>query len=397
MNKPTYDVVIVGGGIMGCATAYYLAKEDPGIKVAVIERDPTYAMASTPLSLGQVRIQFRLKENIQISQYAQQFFERFSEEMAVGDEKPEINWHRQGLLTLSRDSDQDELEEDLALQKSMGCNIDWLSPKEIQDFCPLHNLEDNEIIGGVFSPKDGTMNPYGVLMGFKKKARYLGTTFIKDEAAELIGVNDRITGVKLSSGTNLLTELVVNCAGAWAAKIAETVGVKIPVVPIARQVFVVDPKIKAEGFLPVIAHTSNGPSCWSPRLWTFSETGGLILIIKRFLDDAMDFNFNWDEKRFIEKIWPELAKFVPAWDTLKLLRGYAGLYEVNTLDENAIIGEWPELKGLYLANGFSGHGFQQGPGVGRYLSELITDQIPTLDLSIFGPERILENKPLGRV
>ena len=132
-------------------------------------------------------------------------------------------------------------------------------------------------------------------------------------------------------------------------------------------------------------------------MWTSSETGGLILVCKRFPDDAVDFSFEWDEKKFTEKLWPELAKFVPAWDTLKLLRGYAGLYEVNTLDENAIMGEWPELEGLYLANGFSGHGFQHGPAVGSYISELITGQEPALDLSIFSPERILENKPLDRI
>ncbi len=112
-------------------------------------------------------------------------------------------------------------------------------------------------------------------------------------------------------------------------------------------------------------------------------------------EDPVGYQFSWDDKRFMEILWPELAEFVPAFDRLKLVRGWAGLYAVNTLDGNAILGEWPEMKGLYLANGFSGHGLQQAPAVGRYLSELILGLALSLDLSIFAPDRILENKPLS--
>ncbi len=130
-------------------------------------------------------------------------------------------------------------------------------------------------------------------------------------------------------------------------------------------------------------------------LYFRSETGGLVLVGKSMDDDPVGFNFVWDDKRFMEILWPELAQFVPAFDHLKLLRGWAGLYAVNRLDGNAILGEWPELKGFYLVNGFSGHGLQQAPAVGRYLSELILNHPSTLDLSAFSPERILENKPLS--
>ena len=112
-------------------------------------------------------------------------------------------------------------------------------------------------------------------------------------------------------------------------------------------------------------------------------------------EDPVGFDFNWDEKRFMEIIWPELAEFIPELDTLKLMRGWAGLYAVNTLDGNAILGQWPELNGMYLANGFSGHGLQQGPAVGRYLSELILEKPVSLDLSIFTPQRILDNRALS--
>jgi glycine/D-amino acid oxidase-like deaminating enzyme len=130
-------------------------------------------------------------------------------------------------------------------------------------------------------------------------------------------------------------------------------------------------------------------------LYFRTETGGVILLGKSMADDSQGFNFTWDEKRFMEILWPELAEFVPAFNRLRLVRGWAGLYAVNTLDGNAILGEWPEIRGFFLANGFSGHGLQQAPAVGRYLSELILDQPISLELRIFSPQRILENKPLS--
>ena len=169
--------------------------------------------------------------------------------------------------------------------------------------------------------------------------------------------------------------------------ITTAAGVKIPVIPVKRQIFALDTKVKPEGPLPLTILPSG--------LYFRTETGNLILLGKSMDDDPVGFSFTWDEKRFTELLWPELAEFVPAWDTLKVVRGWAGLYAVNTLDGNAILGEWPELKGFYLANGFSGHGLQQGPAVGRYISELILGLKPALDLSAFSPERILENKPLS--
>jgi glycine/D-amino acid oxidase-like deaminating enzyme len=169
--------------------------------------------------------------------------------------------------------------------------------------------------------------------------------------------------------------------------VAQTVGVELPVQPVKRQVFVLDTKVKPEGVLPLTILPSG--------LYFRTETGGLILVGKSLDDDPVGFDFSWDDKRFKEVIWPELAEFVPAFDALRLVRAWAGLYAVNTLDGNAILGEWPELKGFYLANGFSGHGLQQAPAVARYMAELILDHPFSLDLSIFKPERILENRPLS--
>lgn len=380
-----YDVIIVGGGIMGSATAYYLMKADPNLRVAVIERDPTYTNASTTLSMSNVRIQFSLKENIQISQYTLEVLKCFEEEMAVDDNRPKIYFHREGNLFLIDEERHDSARRAYELQKSLNCKVEWWSPEKIKQQYPLY--APKTYIGGTFGPEDGHFDAHAALMGYKAKIRSLGATYVKDDVVKIMTTHSRVSGVKLASQETLPTAIVINCAGAWAAQLAKTVRVALPVIPVKRQVFALDTAVKPEGSLPLTVLPSG--------LYFRSETGGIILLGKSMDDDPVGINFNWDEKRFVEILWPELAEFVPAFDTLRLRRGWAGLYAVNTLDGNAILGEWPELKGFYLANGFSGHGLQQAPAVGRYISELILTQPPALDLSIFNPKRILENKPLS--
>jgi FAD-dependent oxidoreductase domain-containing protein 1 len=226
-------------------------------------------------------------------------------------------------------------------------------------------------------------------MAYKAKARAQGAEYIEDEVTELVFDNRQMTGVKTASGTTYASAVVVNCAGAWCTELARTAGVDLPVDPVKRQCFCLDTAVKPDGPLPLTVLPSG--------LYFRTETGGMVLLGKSMDTDPVGFDFTWDQNRFMDLLWLELAEFVPAFERLKLVRGWAGLYAVNTLDDNAILGEWPERKGFYLANGFSGHGLQQGPAVGRYMSELIIGDTPTLDLSIFNPQRILEGKPLGEV
>ena len=382
MNDKTYDIIIIGGGIMGSATAYNLMKADPGLKVTVVERDPSYTQASTTLSMSNVRIQFSLRENVQISQYAFEVLEQFEEEMAVNGEQPRIYFRREGNLFLVDAAGEEAARAAFELQKDLGCRVEWWSPPEIKQQYPLY--APDHLAGGTFGPDDGYIDAYAVLMGYRAKARSLGAKYIQDEVKHLIHNAGRITGVKLASADNLNAEVVVNCAGAWASTVAETAGIQLPVIPVKRQVFALDTAVKPDRPLPLTVLPSG--------LYFRSETGDMILLGKSMDEDPVGFKFSWDDKRFMEILWPELAEFVPAFDRLKLVRGWAGLYAVNTLDGNAILGEWPELKGFFLANGFSGHGLQQAPAVGRYMAELILGLPATLDLSIFSPDRILENR-----
>jgi len=380
-----YDVIIIGGGIMGSATAYYLMNADPRLKVAVVERDAAYTQASTTLSMSNVRIQFSLKENVQISLYTIQVLKRFEEDMAVADQKPKIYHRQEGNLFLVDAAEETAARRAFEMQKDLGCQVHWWSPQTIKQHFPLY--EPEKFIGGTFSPGDGYIDAYAVLMGYRAKARSLGATYIEDEVVTIKKDQKRVAGAELSALGRLNAAVVVNCAGAWAADVAKTAGVKLPVLPVKRQVFALDTAVKPAGPLPLTVLPSG--------MYFRSETGGLILLGKSLQEDPVGFNFTWDDKRFIELLWPELADFVPAFDRLKLVRGWAGLYAVNTLDGNAILGQWPELSGLYLANGFSGHGLQQGPAVGRYLSELILKNPLSLDLSIFSPQRILDNRALS--
>ncbi len=385
MQNDIYDIIIVGGGVIGSSTAYHLMADDR-LRVAVIERDPTYAKASTPLSIGNVRIQFNLKENVLISQYAFEFMTDFEEKMEVEGVRPKISWHRDGNLFLVEEEGRARAEEDMALQKELGCNVQWWSREKLEQ--QLNQCHLGYYVGATYGPDDGTMDPYAVLMGYKSKARSLGAAYIQDEVIEITRDKARVGGVKLASGKALKAPIVVNCAGPWAGQVAKTAGVEIPVVPVKRQVFAVapDPKVKL-GNLPRLTVLPSG-------LYMARETGDLVLVSKTMAEDPIGFDFSWDDKRFMEIVWPELAEFIPGMNTLKLMRGWAGLYAANTLDANAILGEWPALKGFYLANGFSGHGFQQAAAVGRHLQELITGTEPSMDLSVFGTARIVQNRPI---
>jgi glycine/D-amino acid oxidase-like deaminating enzyme len=385
MKHKTYDVVIVGGGIMGSATAYYLNKRAPDLRTAVFEMDPSYSRASTTLSMSNARIQFSFPSNVRISKYAFEVLENFENEMTVNDRRPSIGYRREGNLFLVDEEGRIAAENAFKMQKDMGCDIEWWNPEEIGRRFPLYNTAG--YLGGTFGPKDGHFDAYGVLMGYRAKAISLGAEFIHAEVSEIMKTGKRVSGVRLSTGEEITAGKIVNCAGAWCAGIAKTAGVFLPVQPVKRQVFVLDTKVKPDGPLPLTVLPSG--------MYFRTETGGFILLGKSMEEDPVGFSFSWDDKRFYEILWPELAEFVPDFESLRLIRGWAGLYAMNTLDGNAILGEWPELDGLFLANGFSGHGLQQAPAVGRYIAELIKGEQHALDLSVFNPGRILENRKLS--
>jgi glycine/D-amino acid oxidase-like deaminating enzyme len=384
LDKNTYDVIMVGGGVMGCTTAYYLLKKSPQIKVAIIEKDPTYEFNSSVLSDANIRLQFNIKENIQISQYGLEVLETFADDMAVEDVKPDVAFRQQGNLFLADEAGKEAAQKGLATQQNLGCSVEWLTPAQIKGWFPL--IEVDQLAGGTFGSHDGTMDPHAVLMAYKNKAIEFGAEYIVEEVTEILKADGQVTGVRLSSDDELTAKFVVNSAGAWGQKIARTVGVELPVDPVKRQVFVLETNVETDVVYPLTVFPSG--------LYLIQEHANIFMAGKSLPDDPIGFEFDWNRQLFIDKLWPELFEYIPSFDQLKIARGWAGLYAVNTFDGNAILGEWPQLKGFILVNGFSGHGFQQCHAVGRYLAELILGDTLSLDLSIFSPQRILDDKPV---
>ncbi len=385
MSKRTFDIIIAGGGVMGCAVAYNLLKKERHLKVAVVERDMTHARSSTALSDGNTRIQFNVKENILMSLYALEVLGSFVEEMTVDGDVPDIAFRQQGNMFIVDEVGVALARQGFDLQKSLGCEIEWLEPNAVRARMPLYNLAG--CVAGTFGPRDGSISPLAVLMAYKKKAVSLGAAFLEAEIASFSKGATAVTGVKLASGETLKGGIIANCAGAWAAGLTRTVGVDLPVEPVMRQVYIVETEAKHEDIIPSLFFPSG--------LYVIHEGGGHFMCGKSYPDDPITVtDFSWSRKRFETLMWPELVEYLPTFERLRLRSGWAGLYAMNTIDGNALLGEWPELSGFYLANGFSGHGFQQCHAVGSYLADLILGRVPTLALAAFSPKRILEGKPV---
>lgn len=377
------DVVIIGGAANGWATAYHLLRLDPSLEVTVVERDPTLRHSSTMLSDGNVRIQFNLEENIRISQYAMEVLEEFPETMTVGEFQPDPKLRKQGNLFLVDDDTKQAALAGLANQQRLGCDSVWLDMDEVADRWPA--LTSGTLVGGTFGPSDGSVDPAAVVEGYRRKALEMGAEAVVGEVTALIASGDLITGVRLADGKTLGANNVVVAAGAWTTELLRTVGMEIPVEPVMRTVYVVRADVEGGPSLPSLFLPSG--------VYAIPEHDTFFMAWSTD-DDPIGFDFTPAPRdRFYEIIWPELVTHLPAFDRLEVVRSWAGLYAQNRLDANAIIGEWPGISGLHLATGFSGHGFQQCHAVGRYLAELITGTDPALDLSRFGPQRIIDGEP----
>src|SRR5262245_12343281 len=377
------DVVIIGGGAIGSAAAYFLRCHPRPCSVMVVERDPAYKLASTPRASGGVRRLFSLPENIALSNFSIPFFERFELDLAVDGEAATIGFKKGGYLFIVPPESVGILEQNFETQKANGVRVVWLDRGGLKSAFPSMVVDD--LGAGVHSPDDGWLDPYSVLQGFRKKARSLGAVFIEDEVVGLETANHAVRAVRLKSGRRVEAEAVINVAGAWAKEVCAMVGWTVPIEPMRRYEHYFEAEEPIEP-LPYIKDVNR--LAFRPEGKGYS--GGVPT-----LDEPRGFNFDVDHGYFARVVWPALAARFPQFERTKERSVMPGLYDQNEFDATPIIGPWSgQLDNFYLMAGFSGHGLMHAPGCARAIAELVLDgSYRTIDLTRFGWQRVVEHKP----
>lgn len=382
------DVVVIGGGVVGCATAVYLLREAPGLRVIVVEPDPTYRLAATPRASGGVRQLFTRPENILLSQHTLEVIREWDSFAATADGPPAgLGWRPQGYLFIAAPEHTRALRANYEVQVAHGVNALWLSPQELPSAYPEILAED--LGGAVFSPEDGWLDPQAMLDGLRRKAIDLGAQFVRDRVRGLgLGVH-RVEVVELDSGDPLRPNAVVNAAGVWAPEIAAWAGLPMPVEPMRR----------FEYHVLAPADYAGLPFLKDPHGLAIRPEGtGLSVGLVDF-GEPSGFSLDIDHGYFDRAVWPALARRLPGLDRLRLHSTRVGLYDQNRLDGNPVIGNQPgRMDNFYVATGFSGHGLMHALGVGRGLAELIVhDGYRSIDLGRLGYERIPAGQPYAEI
>jgi sarcosine oxidase subunit beta len=360
-------VVIVGAGLVGLSTAYHLARK--GIRdVLVLEREATHAQGSSGRSAGGVRLEFSHPSAIRFSQYGLEVLENFEEEFGISP-----SFHRCGYLFVTSDRARwDALLAAAAIQQGMGVPVEPLDASTIRSRFPY--IELPELKGGLFGPRDGVGDPAAVAYGYIRRARELGVEV--RFGATVTGITserERVTGVVTGAGDRIATEHLVNAAGPQARAVARLAGIDLPVYPYRRSIYVTGPFDGLPEDMPMTLDLDTTSY--------LRREGRSILLGMSDPEEPSSENLETDQPS-LEKMIATLLPWVPALETASIMRGWAGLYEISP-DDTAIIGAVEECRGFYLANGFSGHGFQHAPAAGRVIAELIAGEEPFVDLAPF--------------
>ena len=371
---------------MGSSAAYFLM-ENPDFdgSVLIVERDTTFAKSSSALSVSSLRHQFTNPLNVRISQFGTEFIRDFSRRTSIEGLGADLSFQENGYLFLWPDEYLARAQDQVRMQNGLGADIALLSPRETQELFPHLRVED--IAAASFGRSgEGWFDNVGLMDGLRRKACSLGAEFVEDEIAGLVIRSGRVVGVATSSGRSISCGSVVNASGPRCALIAGMAGIDLPVVPQKRSIFVIDCQRPPLGRLPLMIDVT-GVFC--------RPEGSYYICGCEPLNDGEtgndDFEVVHDE--FEEVIWPSLAERSENFESVKVVNFWAGHYAFNVFDQNAIIGPHPELENFYFVNGFSGHGIQQSPAMGRAISELVVyGEYRALDLSDMAFERILAGK-----
>lgn len=387
------DIVIIGGAVTGSSIAYHLASHPRfNGRIIVIEKDPTYRFCASALSAASIRQQFSTEVNIKISLYGISFLRAIGDHLEVDGEKPVIDLHEGGYLYLETTPGAPVLSATHKMQTSLGADIVLFDQAALKQKFPWLDAED--VVAASWGRSgEGWFDGWGLMQAFRKKARHLGVTYLDGEVVGVERVGARIDAVILKGGSRISCGAVVNSAGASGGReLAALAGLDIPVHAKKRCVF----SFHCKGDVthaPLLIDTT-GTWC-RPEGKRTADGQQFICGGSPGEDDPDSNEFEVEWSLFEDIYWPALAARIPAFEQIKPGRAWAGHYDMCALDHNAIIGRAVGYDNFYLANGFSGHGLQQSPAIGRGLAELlIHGAYQTLDLSALGHERVVENRPL---
>jgi len=373
------DLVIIGGGIVGASIAYHLRQDGFSGRLLVIDRDTTYARASSSLGLGGIRQLYGVPSNIEMARYSLRFYERFDEVMAGAWGTPQAHFHPRGYLVLLDERIRAAFLHKYQLQRRMGVEVEVLSPAQVRELVPDLWVED--ITEAIYARRDGYLNPRGALQGFAERSRELHCAWLQDEVIGLTFEQERTATVRTRVTGDIATPTVVLAAGPWSQQVAALAGIQLPVLPVRRQACYVTLPRPPGYKLPMVIDSSD------VHFRHDTETDDHLILSYIIRDEPPGFNFDWDASRFDAHILPAMRRRLPSCADLQLQRGWAGHYEV-TPDENPILGPHPEHPSLFLATGFSGHGVMLAPATGKLLSEIIRlGRYETLDATPYGVER----------
>jgi len=385
-----YDVVIIGGAIMGSSTAWFLSQNpDFNGTILVVEKDQKYEFCSTAHTTSCIRQQFSTKLNVEISQFAADFINNFQEYMDNDSRVPKLAIKSFGYMYLAGDEDfAKNLRSNQKVQAAAGAATELLTPDEIKSRYPFYNVEDIKL-GSINLVNEGYWDSITAFEWMKNKAQENGVEYVENEVTELTRnkSGDRICSLKLASGETISGDKFVNATGPRAALTAKMAGIKIPVEPRKRYSWI----FKAENPLDRDLPLTIDPSGFHVR-----ENGGGTYQAggHATYDPAVEFDdFTMDNELWENTVWPILFNRIPQFESLKLISQWAGHYAMNTVDQNAIIGPHNIIKNFFFLNGFSGHGSQQAPAMGRATAELLTyGAFKTIDMSTFKYERLLSGQ-----
>ncbi|WP_299793410.1 FAD-binding oxidoreductase [uncultured Marivita sp.] len=386
--RDSYDIVIVGGAIMGSAVAWFLTDLGFDGRILVVDRDLSFERSATATSTSCIRQQFSTELNVKISQFGAEFITNLRRFMGGDARVPEIGIRSFGYLYLAESNAfADDLRARAEVQQAAGAGTRLLIPDQIAEAYPFYALDDI-VLGSINTRDEGYFDSMAVFEWLRRQASERGVEYVETEVVGMDVSGCRVQSVKLADGTRVACGQVINAGGPRAGLVAAMAGIDLPVEPRKRYSWVFKAERPLDRDLPLTIDPSG--------LHVRENGGGTYQAGGHFGDDpAVPFDdFDMDHGLWEAEVWPILAARIPQFEAIRLTHSWVGHYEMNTFDHNAVLGPHPEIGNFLFINGFSGHGLQQAPAMGRGLAEwLCFGRYRSLDLGAFHYDRLLTGAP----